>query len=57
MINMLGFGFNEFLFYAETLVIAKQKAKRAMYVSDIEDDQTNRKKQKSSIECPIFQGA
>ncbi|XP_050053998.1 uncharacterized protein LOC126549299 [Aphis gossypii] len=40
----------------ESLAIAKQKAKKAMYISDLDEDEIKpkTKKLKSSIDCPVF---
>ncbi|KAF0747371.1 Uncharacterized protein FWK35_00011660, partial [Aphis craccivora] len=40
----------------ESLAIVKQKAKKAMYISDLDEDEIKpkTKKLKSSIDCPVF---
>jgi len=46
-----------FYFYLESLTIAQAKAKKAMYISDLDEDDVNpkTKKLKPSINCPVFQ--
>lgn len=43
--------------HIESLLVARQKSKKALYISDLDDDDqhsSKKKKLKTSIECPIY---
>lgn len=45
-----------FVLFLETLAEARKKANKALYISDLDDEQPLNKKNKVSIKCPIYLG-